>query len=115
MIISLLKLSPIPAKRQAILDVLRLVEDKVRLKRGCLGCGIYEECDEDRAILYLEQWRSKEENHLHIQSKLYLWLLNALDLGIKAPEIVFLEVLDMKGVDLIEALRANPDAGSESQ
>ena len=105
MIISLLKLSPIPAKRQAILDVLRFVEEKVRLKRGCLGCGIYEECDKGRSILYLEQWRSKEENHLHIQSKLYLRLLNAMDLGRTAPEIVFFEVSDTKGIDLIEALR----------
>lgn len=110
MIISLLKLSPIPEKRQAILDVLRFVEDKVRLKRGCLGCGIYEECDKGRSILYLEQWRSKEENHLHIQSKLYLRLLNAMDLGRKSPEIVFLEVSDAKGIDLIEALRGEPDA-----
>ena len=81
------------------------MEDKVRLKRGCLGCGIYEECDKGLSILYLEQWRSKEENHLHIQSKLYLRLLNAMDLGRKAPEIVFLEVPDTKGIDLIEALR----------
>ena len=111
MIISLLKLSPIPSKRQAILDLLRFVETEVRQKRGCLGCGIYDECDESGTILYLEQWRSKEENHLHIQSKLYLRLLNAMDLGRKAPEIVFLEVSDTKGFDLIEALRGERDAG----
>lgn len=110
MVISLLKLHPIPSKRQDVLDVLRFVEDKVRLKRGCLGCGIYEECGEGRAILYLEHWRSKEENQLHIQSNLYFRLLNAMDLGRKAPEIVFLEVSDVKGIDLIEALRGEPDA-----
>jgi quinol monooxygenase YgiN len=106
MIISLLRLSPIPEKRQTILDILRFVEDKVLLKRGCLGCGIYAECDKGRSILYLEQWRSKEENHVHIQSKLYMRLLNAMDLGREAPEIFFIEVSDSKGMDLIEALRA---------
>ena len=105
MIISLLELKPIPEKRQTILDVLRFVEDKVRLKRGCLGCSIYEKCEEGRAILYLEQWRSREEMHLHIQSSLYLRILNAMDFCREKPEIRFHEVSDTKQFELVEALR----------
>ncbi|HSB07457.1 MAG TPA: antibiotic biosynthesis monooxygenase [Thermodesulfobacteriota bacterium] len=109
MIISLLKLKPILEKRQHILSILRFVAEKVRLKRGCLGCGIYEECDEGRLILYLEQWQSKEEMNWHIQSNLYLRILNAMDLCIEKPEISFNEVSDTKQFELVEALRLNKD------
>ncbi len=105
MIISLLELKPILEKKQTILEILRFVEDKVRLTRGCLGCGIYEECEEGRTILYLEQWRSKGDLHFHIQSNLYLRILNAMDLCIDKPEIFFHEVSDTKQFELVEALR----------
>ncbi len=105
MIISLLKLKPILDKRQLILDILQFVAEKVRLKRGCLRCGIYEEYDEDRLILYLEQWQSKEEMNWHIQSNLYLRILNAMDLCVEKPEISFNEVSDTKQLELVEALR----------
>jgi quinol monooxygenase YgiN len=109
MILSLMELKPISEKRQAILEILRFVEDKVRLKRGCLGCSIYEECEEDRAILYLEQWGSKEDLHWHIQSNLFLRILNAMDLCIEKPEIFFHEVSDTKKFELVEGLRPNRD------
>jgi quinol monooxygenase YgiN len=107
MILSLMELKPIPANRQTILEILRFVEDKVRLKRGCLGCSIYEGCEEGRAILYLEQWESKEAFHWHIQSNLFLRILNVIDLCIEKPEIFFHEVSATKRFELIEGLRLN--------
>jgi quinol monooxygenase YgiN len=53
----------------------------------------------------LERWRSREDLYRHIQSSLYLAILNAMDLGQEAPEISFHEVSDTESMDLIEALR----------
>jgi len=105
MIISLLKLKPIPEKRQAILEILRFVKENVQLKRGCLESGIYQACEEFTMILYLETWQSKEEMDRHIQSDLYLRLLNAMDLCREKPDTCFHEVSEAKGLELVERLR----------
>lgn len=109
MIISLLKLNPIPGKRETILDILQFAEEKVNQKRGCLGCGIYEDYNEGRTILYLEQWQSKKDMYRHIQSKLYLRILNTMDLCREKPDICLHEVSDTKHLELVEALRLNND------
>ena len=103
--ISFLKLKPIPERRQAILDILRFVKERAQMKRGCLESGIYQECDEVPTILYLEQWGSKEEMDRHIQSDLYLRILNTMDLCGEEPDTFFHEVADTKGLELVAELR----------
>jgi len=110
MIVSLLKLKPIPEKRQAILNILQFVKERVQLKRGCLESGIYQQCDEDLMILYVEQWQSKEEIDRHIQSNLYLRVLNTMDLCREKPDICFHEVSGTKRLELVEALRLHNDS-----
>ena len=105
MMISLLKLKPIPEKRQAVLDVLRFVKERSQMKLGCLECVIYQECDQDPTILYMERWQSKETMDRHIQSDVYLRVLNTMDLCRERPDIRFHEVSDTKGMEWIAALR----------
>ncbi len=105
MIISLLKLKPIPEKGQAILDILRFVKENAQLKKGCLETGIYQECDRNLTILYVEKWQSKEEMDRHIQSGLYLRILNTMDLCRERPDICFHDVSDTKGLERVSELR----------
>ena len=107
MIISIMELTPTSEKRQAVLEILRFTEDRARIKAGCMGCGVYEASDESGTILYMEQWRSREDLHRYIQSSLYLGILNAMDLGQEPPEISFHQVLDTESRELIEALRSS--------
>src|SRR5574341_1015891 len=92
MIIASVKIVPLPEKRVEILEVLRHVQGLMRASTGCIACAIYEECADEPAIFYLEQWRSQEELHQHIQSPLYLQVLNAMDLAREPPEIRYHEV-----------------------
>jgi quinol monooxygenase YgiN len=69
------------------------------------AASIYENCEDEPAILYLEQWRSQKELHRHIQSHLYLQILTAVDLACEPPEICFHEVTNSEGMELIEKLR----------
>ena len=104
MILSLIELTPIPGKREQILELLRFSVDRLRGRSGCLSSGVYE-ADEKETILYLERWTSEEELHRHIQSNLYLGILNATDLAMEPRGIAFCEVSDVKSLDLIVALR----------
>jgi quinol monooxygenase YgiN len=107
MVISILKILPLPGNRDAVLDILRSVIDLIMGQPGCLGCACYEEHDGSRAVLYVEQWASKEALHRHIRSNLYRRVISVMELADKAPEIRFFEVAQPMGMELIETLRAN--------
>ncbi len=106
MILLLIELKPLPAKRAEIIELLRFSADRLRTKPGCLGSAVYEACDERRTIFYLERWRSEEELHRHIKSNLYLAVLNVLDLAAEPPDISFNVVAQTKSMELITALRS---------
>lgn len=54
-----------------------------------------------------------EELHRHIQSNLYLGILNAMHLANDPPEVNFYEVANTKPMEIVAALRG-PNVG-ESQ
>ncbi len=105
MILSLIELIPIAGKRSEILQLLRFSVDRIRGKPGCLSSEVFEADDEKETILYLERWASKEDLHRHIQSNLYLGILNATDLAVEPRGITFCEMSDIKSMDLVVALR----------
>jgi quinol monooxygenase YgiN len=104
-ILALIELTSAPDNREEILELLRFSADHLAGNLGCLSSGVYEAGDEKQTILYLERWESEEALHRHIQSSLYLGVLNAMDLAMEPREISFHEVSDTKSMDLIVALR----------
>jgi quinol monooxygenase YgiN len=104
-VISLIEFATTTRRRGEILELLRYCADDLRTKPGCMGAGVYEAGDQNEAILYLERWRSAEELHRHIQSNLYLGVLNAMDLASAPPDVKFYEVSNMESMELIATLR----------
>ena len=110
MILSFLKIKPLPEKQQVVLDILRSVIGPTRIKSGCMDCAVYTNQGEVKTILYLEQWQSLEPLDRHIRSELYFRVLSAMELANEAPEIYFHEVSDTRGLEYVEALRtASPE------
>jgi len=107
MIVSLIELKPSPGKRAEILELLRYSADHLETKPGCVSSGVYEEEDGEQTILYVERWRREEDLRRHIQSKLYLGVLNALDLAMDRRQVNFYEVSDTKSMEFIVAVRSS--------
>lgn len=107
MIIASLQLVPRVDKRQAMLEILRSVEERVRSKAECMGCGVFEAADGTSRVLYEEQWNSAKDLHAHIQSGLYLRILNAMELASEQPKMSFHEVSQTSSMQLVEELRSN--------
>jgi len=105
MILSFVKINPLPGKQQAVLDILRSVIAPTRLKSACMDCAVYTDQGEAQTILYLEQWQSREPLDRHIRSELYFRVLTAMELANEAPEIYFHEVSDTRGLEYVESLR----------
>jgi len=81
MIIAVLKLVPQQQKRQAMLEVLRFVAERVKTKPECLDCAVFEEATGPQRVVYVEEWGSGKDLHAHIQSGLYLKIFQAMELS----------------------------------
>jgi len=106
MIIAMLDLVPQIQKRQAMLEVLRFVAERVKTKPECLDCGVFEEASGSQRVVYLEQWQSPKDLHAHMQSGLYSKILQAMELACEEPRISFHEVSQTRSMELITQLRS---------
>jgi len=106
MVVALLELVPGMKKRQAMLEVLHFVEERIRTKPECLDCGVFEAANRTPRVLYVEQWRSAKDLHAHLRSSLYLKILNAVELACEEPKISFHEVSQTESMELIWQLRS---------
>jgi|SRR5215469_611988 len=104
-LIAVFELVPRPNKRDALIEALRYVEEHVRMKPECLSCGVFVGADNTSHILYVEQWESAKGLDAHVQSGLYLRILQAMELASEAPKISFHEVSRTRSMEFIEQLR----------
>ena len=113
MFLSLVRIVPLPEKRERILEMLVSVARQAKLIHGCKGCTACEESGNGKAILYLERWESREALQRHIRSGLYLRVLHAMDLASEPPEVSFYEICGEKGLELIRELREHEEEAVE--
>lgn len=99
----------IPAERivQAR-EILQTIQQRLQLSSDHCGSWIQQREHPYPHILYAEQWMSDEAIYGHIRSSLYRRVLAVIELSSQAPEISFYFVSHTKGMDLIQALRLDP-------
>jgi quinol monooxygenase YgiN len=105
-ILAVLELVPQIQKRQAMLEVLGTVAERVKANPECVSCGLFEEATDRQRVVYVEQWRSAKDLHAHIQSGLYMRILHAMELACEEPKISFHEVSQTRFMELILQLRS---------
>lgn len=96
----------VPLNRRAeVIQILRSIQGPVSVEPGCVGCHIYEEEDPEPAVVLVERWESEAALEEHIRSDTYRWVLGAIELSGKPPEVRFDSVSSTRGMELIERLR----------
>jgi len=107
MIVCIVKITPEPGQRQAVLDLLQSVKGPTAVKSGCSECSVFEEFGHDGRIIYIEEWSSHNSLKEHILSPIYSRILSAMELASEAPEISFYEVSSSDGMEYIRSVRAD--------
>ena len=92
-----------------MIDILRTMENLTRSKPGCQCCCLYEQLNDTHAVLYVEQWESREALQQHVRSSMYMRLLTAMELSSETPEIQFHEIAGTRGLEFIEEMRSESD------
>src|SRR5262245_47675504 len=103
MIIATLTIKVPPGKRKAALDILQSIQGPLWVRQELLARKIYENSEQSE-ILILEYWGSKEALHRHIKSDLFTRVLEAMELASITPELSFLEVSNVQGMELVVSL-----------
>jgi quinol monooxygenase YgiN len=107
MVISTLRIVPLPKQRSEVIEILRSVLGPTETQPGCLRCQISEEEGSDRAIMFCGYWESEEALREHVRSDRYLRVLAACELSRLPPEFCFYDVSKTEGIELIRQVRGS--------
>jgi quinol monooxygenase YgiN len=104
-VIERIKISELPGGKQQLGKALASLTGPTSVLPGCLSCSVLQTYQDSNELLVETDWESKEDLVRHLQSDTYKQLLLLMELGPKPPVIQFFTVIELRGLDLVEAAR----------
>ena len=95
---------PIEKQREA-LEILRSLTEEISFEPGCIGCRLYRDMEDERAIMLEELWQSFDDMLRHLRLKKYRKVLLVIEMSEEPPEIRFDKIAESSGVEIIEKAR----------
>lgn len=105
MVIVTMRIKVPGGRRKDFLDSARLIIGPTKVQAGCISCRFYQDLGDPDAVLFVEEWESREGLDYHIKSDRYRIILSLMELSTNAPEIKFNTILKTEGMEVIEAVR----------
>ena len=105
MYLTVLRLFPSSADKEALWKFLEGIVGPTRVQPGCLGCRLASESEPD-TFLYLETWESMADLLRRLQSGDFGKVLEAMESSARAPEFSVYELTNPQGLELIERVRS---------
>lgn len=105
MVISCYTLTTSGNRSQDLLDVLRSIIGPTLFEKGCIVSEIWQNPDDPGMFLLHEEWDSFSDLENHITSPLYRRLLAAMEMCITRPQVIFMNGMDIRGIDWVEKIR----------
>jgi len=91
--------------REEIVGVLLCLKGPTEVARGCRGCQIVQDVDDENVLTYLVTWESQGDLEEHLRCERFRRLLPYLEMSREPPEINFSTISQIRGVDfLVEVL-----------
>ena len=105
MIIEFMSITVSPAEGRRFGDALESIVGSVLVQPGCLGCRILKSWPTEKVFHLLARWENEKDLIRHVQSDIYKRLLLLMELSAAPPVLEFFSVLEIRGLDLVEAAR----------
>jgi quinol monooxygenase YgiN len=109
MIIEFMSISASHPREHQLGDALASLVGPIQVQPGCLGCRLLKSAATERGICVLARWETQKDLIRHLQSDVYKKLLLLMELSATPPVVEFFDVLEIRGLDLVEAARNSPD------
>jgi quinol monooxygenase YgiN len=105
MIQAIVKMVIPPHKREEGLNILQSVAQRSRSENGAISCSVYQDTENDHAIIYEEVWLGEDELQQHLGREEYQKVLLVIEMSCKPPEIRFNTIKSSRGVEVIKRAR----------
>ena len=102
-------------KRTEAQGIICSISERVRAKRGCIGCDVYQNTRKEEILVYEELWESKEDMERHLRSDDYHKLLLVIEMSSHPPDISFNTIQETAGLETIERARQESICRKESK
>ncbi len=110
MVHTVLKVKTSPATVAETRRLLRALVGPCTAQRGCLGCRMLVDQEDPAALWLFQEWDSTESLKRHFRTEAFRWLLAAMDLSVAPPDLRFLFVDRVCGIELVEETSAHGDS-----
>lgn len=97
-----MKISADSASKEEILKILLSVKGPTEAEIGCVSCRIFQEVRNENAIFYEEVWQNRNKLNDHIRTGIYRNILAALDMSNEVPDVEFISISRISGMELIK-------------
>ena len=98
----------IPAMVQALATIMF----QAKLEAGCVGCHLYTENGNPRALRYVEQWATRKDLDVQIRSPRFSALLAIMETAPEAPDLEIRNGSEQHGLEYVRALRLKGENGA---
>lgn len=92
-------------KRKEALMILGSMIEQTKLEEGCISCRLYQDVQEEGALMLQERWTSESDLHRHLRSNKFHTVLLVVEMATEPPEIRFECIIRSAGVEVIEEAR----------
>jgi quinol monooxygenase YgiN len=106
MIIELMHVSVPQEKKQEFTKALASFVRPIQGQPGCLGCRLLQVWPGQNGLHILARWESQEYLAHYLRSQDYKRLLLLIELSATPPVVEFFDVLEIRGLDLVEQVRS---------
>src|SRR5687768_1571906 len=94
-----------PAYRNQVIRSLSRIVGPLRASSGCVGCHLYADLEDERALMFCEEWVDEESLVAQLRADSTRVLLSALDCASDPPEVRLDTLVDTKGIEFIATCR----------
>ena len=88
-------------KRGEAIEVLLSLKEPTEASKGCLGCRILQDVDDQYALTCVEYWETLEDLEQHIRSERFRRLLPYIDMSVEPPEVEFDLIDKIHGIEFV--------------
>jgi quinol monooxygenase YgiN len=92
-------------KRHEALMILNSVIEPIRLEEGCISCRLYQDLQEDGALMLEEIWSSQSDLERHLRTDQFHTVLLVVEMAKEYPEIRFDAIAHTTGMEAIQKIR----------
>lgn len=93
----------VPARKaKEAQSILGSMVERIKVKKGCLGCRLYREAVGEKALLFEVIWADEKSFQAHLDSAEFRYVLMTVEMASSPPEVRFDRVTHPTDINTIE-------------